>query len=107
MKSSLNLNWRFLCPKSVKKRYCNLTRDARHLAKEVERLNKKIRVSLSADSSHLMENITKKISSEFQNELDQIFEEAKGSGDLLKRVWQQDLNERKALWKDQNRNGRH
>ena len=65
----------------MKKRYCNLTRDARHLAKEVERLNKKIRVSLSADSSHLMENITKKIS-EFQNELDQIFEEAKGSGDL-------------------------
>lgn len=63
----------------MKKRYCNLTRDARHLAKEVERLNKKIRVSLSAYSSHLMENITKKISSEFQNELDQIFEEAKGN----------------------------
>ena len=32
----------------MKKGYCNLTRDARHLAKEVERLNKKIRVSLSA-----------------------------------------------------------
>ena len=54
-----------------------------------------------------MENITKKISSEFQNELDQIFEEAKGSGDLLKRIWQQDVDERKAFWKDQNRNGRH
>ena len=75
--------------------------------KEVERLNKKLRVSLSADSSHQMENIMKKISSEFQNELDQIFEEAKGSGDLLKRIWQHDVDERKAFWKDQNRNGRH
>lgn len=91
----------------MKKQYGNLARDARRLAKEVERLNKKMRVSLSADSSNLMENITKKISSEFQNELDQIFEEAKGSGDLLKRIWQQDLDERKAFWKDQNRNGRH
>ena len=91
----------------MKKQYGNLARDARRLAKEVERLNKKMRVSLSVDSSHLMENITKKISSEFQNELDQIFEEAKGSGDLLKRIWQQDLDERKAFWKDQNRNGRH
>lgn len=63
----------------MKKRYRNLTRDAPRLAKEVEKLNKKIRVSLSADSSHLMENITKKMSSEFQNELDQIFEEAKGN----------------------------
>ena len=107
MKSSSNSNWRFLSPTSAKKRYRNLTRDARRLAKEVERLNKKIRVSLSADSSHQMENITKKISSEFQNELDQIFEEAKGSGDLLKRMWQQDVDERKAFWKDQNRNGRH
>ncbi|CAH3152710.1 unnamed protein product [Porites evermanni] len=53
-----------------------------------------------------MEIITKKISSELQNELDQIFEEAKGSGDLLKRIWQQDLDERKAFWKDQNRNGK-
>lgn len=49
----------------------------------------------------------KKISSEFQNELDQSFEEAKGSGDLLKQIWQHDLDERKAFWKDQNHNGRH
>lgn len=82
-------------------------RDARRLAKEVEKLNKKIWVLLSTDSSHQMEIITKKISSELQNELDQIFEEAKGSGDLLKRIWQQDLDERKAFWKDQNRNGTH
>ena len=107
VKSSSNSNWRFLSPKSAKNRYRNLMRDVRRLAKEVERLNKKIRVSLSADSSHQMENITKKISSVFQNELDQIFEEAKGSGDLLKRIWQQDVDERKAFWKDQNRNGRH
>ena len=71
----------------MKKRYRNLTRDAPRLAKEVEKFNKKIRVSLSADSSHLMENITKKMSSEFQNELDQIFEEAKGNELFVITIW--------------------
>ena len=67
----------------MKKRYRNLTRDAPHLAKEVEKLNKKIRVSLSADSSHLMENITKKMSSEFQNELVYVDIGFKGLNNLM------------------------
>ena len=31
----------------------------------------------------------------------------KGNGKLLKAMWQQDVDEKKAFWKDQSRNGRH
>ena len=57
-----------------------------------------------------MEEITGKISSQFKEDLDVIFEEAetktKGNGRLMKAIWQQDVDERKAFWKDQNRNGK-
>ena len=108
---SSKCNWRFLSPKSAKKRFHNLTSDARGLSKEVKRLSKKVQVSLNSELSDQMEQITTKISSQFHEDLDGIFEEAevkkKGNGKLLKAMWQQDVDEKKAFWKDQSRNGRH
>lgn len=108
---SSKCNWRFLSPKSAKKRFRNLTSDARRLSKEVKRLSKKVQVSLNSELSDQMEQITNKISSQFHEDLDGIFEEAemktKGNGKLLKAMWQQDVDEKKAFWKDQSRNGRH
>ena len=108
---SSKCNWRFLSPKSAKKRFHNLTSDARRLLKEVKRLSKKVQVSLNSESCDQMEQITSKISSQFRKDLDGIFEEAevkaKGNGKLLKAIWQQDVDEKMAFWKDQSRNGRY
>lgn len=108
---SSKCNLRFLSPKSAKKRFHNLTSDARRLSKDVKRLSKKVQVSLNSELSDQMEQITSKISSQFHEDLDGIFEEAevktKGNGKLLKAMWQQDVDEKKAFWKDQSQNGRH
>ena len=109
LKSS-TCNWKFLSPKSAKRRLRNLTADARRLTKEVERLRKKLDVSLSPQLSNEMRQITSKINSQYHECLEDIFEEAdkktKGKGRLMKEMWQQDVDERKAFWKDQCRNGR-
>ena len=108
---SSKCNWRFLSPKSAKKRFHNLTSDARRLSKKVMRLSKKGQVPLNSESCDQMEQITSKISSQFRKDLDGIFEEAevktKGNGKLLKAIWQQDVDEKMAFWKDQSRNGEH
>ena len=110
LKSS-KCNWRFLSPKSAKKRFRNLTTDVRRLSKEVKRLSKKVQVSLNSELCDQMEQITSKISSQFHEDLDGIFEEGerktKGNGKLLKALWQQDVKEKKAFWKDQSQNGMH
>ena len=110
MQKSSTCNWKFLSPKSAKKRVRNLTADARRLTKEVERLRKKLDVSLSPELSGEMRQITSKISSQYHECLDDIFEEAekktKGKGGLMKEMWKQDVDDRKAFWKDQCRNGR-
>ena len=86
-----------LSPKSAKKRFRNLTSDARRLSKEVKRLSKKVKVSLNSELSDQMEQITSKISSQFHEDLDGIFEEAeikmKRNGKLLKAMWKQDVDE--------------
>lgn len=109
LKSS-TCNWKFLSPKSAKKRLRNLTADSRRLTKEVERLRKKLDVSLSPQLSDEMRHITSTIHSQYNEFLEDIFEEAdkktKGKGKLMKEMWQQDVDERKAFWKDQCRNGR-
>ena len=111
LSKSSKCNWRFLSPKSAKKRLRNLTSDARRVSKELKRLNKKVQVSLNSELSGQMEQITNKISSQFREDLNNIFEKAelktKGNGKLLKAMWQQDVDEKKAFWKDQSRNGRH
>jgi len=109
---SSKCNWRFLSPKSANRRFHNLTSDARRLSKEVKRrLSKKVQVSLNSESCDQIEQITGKISSQFRKDLDGIFEDAevkaKGNGKLLKAIWQQDVDEKMAFWKDQSRNGRH
>ena len=108
---SSKCNWRFPSPKSAKKRFHNLTSDARRLSKDVKRLSKKVQVSLNSELCDQMEQITSKISSEFHKDLDGIFEEVevktKGNGKLLKVTWQQDVDKKKAFWKDQSQNGRH
>ena len=113
LKSS-KYNWRFLSPKSAKKRFRNLTSHARRVSKELKelkRLSKKVQVSLNSELSGQMEQITNKISSQFHEDLNSIFEKAelktKGNGKLLNAMWQQDVDEKKAFWKDQSRNGRH
>ena len=76
----------------------------------MERLRKKLDVSLSPELSSEMRQITSKISSQYYECLDDIFEEAekkmKGKGRLMKEMWKQDVDDRKAFWKDQCRNGR-
>ena len=108
---SSKCNWRFLSPKSAKKRFRNLTCDARRVSKQLKRLSRKVQVSLNSELSGQMEQITNKISSQFHEDLNSIFEEAevktKGNGKLLRAMWQQDVDEKNAFWKDQNRNGRH
>ncbi len=110
LSKSSNCNWRFLSPKSAKKRFRHLTAAARKLEKEVRRLNKKVQVTLSSEFSDQMENLTGKISSQFQGNLDAIFQEAdkdaKGNGRLLKEIWKRDVEDRKEFWGDQNRNGK-
>ena len=110
VQKSSTCNWKFLSPKSAKKRVRNLTADARRLTKEVERLRKKLDVSLSPELSSEMRQITSKISSQYHECLDDIFEEAekktKGKGGLMKEMWKQDVDDRNAFWKDQCRNGR-
>ena len=111
LSKSSKCNWRFLSPKSAKKRLRNLTSDARRVSKDLKRLNKKVQVSLNSELSGQMEQITNKISSQFREDLNNIFEKAelktKGNGKLLKAMWQQDVDEKKGFWKDQSRNGRH
>lgn len=105
---SSKCNWRFLSPRSAKKRFRNLTSDARRVSKELKRLSKKVKVSLNSELSDQMAQITNKISSQFHEDLNSIFEEAevktKGNGKLLKAMWQQDVEEKNAFWKDQSRN---
>ena len=85
--------------------------EAHRLSKELKRLSKKVKVSLNSELSDQMAQITNKISSQFHEDLNSIFEEAevktKGNGKLLKAMWQQDVDEKNAFWKDQSRNGRH
>ena len=85
--------------------------NARRVSKELKRLSRKVQVLLNSELSGQMEQITNKISSRFREDLDSIFEEAevktKGNGKLLKAIWQQDVDEKKAFWKDQSQNGRH
>ena len=111
LSKSSKCNWTFLSPKSAKKRFRNLMSDACRVSKELKRLSKKVQVSLNSELSGQMEQITNKISSQFHEDLNGIFEEAelktKGNGKLLKAMWQQDVDEKKAFWKDQSRNGRH
>ena len=111
MSKSSKCNWRFLSPKSAKKRFRNLTCDARRVSKQLKRLSRKVQVSLNSELSGQMEQITNKISSQFHEDLNSIFEEAevktKGNGKLLRAMWQQDVDEKKAFWKDQSRNGRN
>ena len=110
MTKSSNSNWRFLSPKSTKKRLRNLTSDSRRLTKEVERLRKKVDVTLSPELSSQMAQITSKINSQFHECLEDIFEEAdiktNGKGRAMKAMWKQDVDERKAFWKDQIQNGK-
>ena len=58
-----------------------------------------------------MEQITKKITSQFHKDLNSIFEEAevktKGNRKLLKAMWQQDVDKKNAVWTDQSQNDRH
>lgn len=110
LSKSSNCNWRFLNPKSAKKRFRHLTAAARKLEKEVRRLDKKVQVTLSSEFSDQMEKLTGKISSQFQGNLDAIFQEAdkdaKGNGRLMREIWKRDVEDRKAFWRDQNRNGK-
>ena len=105
---SSNCNWRSLGPKSTKKRLRNLTSDSRRLTKEVERLRKNVDVTLSPELSSQMEQITSKINYQFNECLEDIFEEAdiktNGKGRAMKAMWKQDVDERKAFWKDQIQN---
>lgn len=53
-----------------------------------------------------MLKITGTISSEFQDDLHNIFEEAEaqGKGKIVRSIWMKDVEERQSFWKDQNVN---
>lgn len=103
---SAKCNWKFLSPKSQKKRWQNTTSHARRLERDLKRLNRKLQVPLSPDFSKQMKKITGHISSNCKEELRDIFREAEaaGRGEIVKAIWKKDVEERRAFWKDQNLN---
>ena len=103
---SSKCNWRFLSPKSQKRRWRAVTSGVRRLEREVKRLNKQLQVPLSPQFSNQMREITGTISSKFQEDLHDIFEEAdtQGKGKIIRSIWMRDVEDRQAFWKDQNVN---
>lgn len=95
-------NWKFLSPKSQKKRWRNVTSHARRLEREEKRL-KRLQVPLSADFSQQMQQITRRISSKFKDHLEDIFQEAETAGKegIIREIWKKDVDDRRAFWKDQ------
>ena len=71
---------------------------------------KKLVLTLSDNQSKQLENVTKKIDSEFKDELEEIFEEAEsvksGRSMFLRFVWEQDLKEKRDFFMDQRKNGK-
>ena len=67
-------------------------------------------LTLSDNQSKQLENVTKKIDSEFKDELEEIFEEAEsvksGRSMFLRSVWEQDLKEKRDFFMDQRKNGK-
>ena len=60
LSKSSKCNWRFLSPKSAKKRFRNLTSDACGVSKELKRLSRKVQVTLNSELSGQMEQIINK-----------------------------------------------
>ena len=105
---SSKCNWRFLSPKSQRRRWRAVTSGFRRLEREVKRLNKQLQVPLSSHFSNQMREITGTISSKFQKDLLTIFEEAEaqGKGKIVQSIWMKDVEDRRAFWKDQNINSK-
>ena len=105
---SSKCNWRFLSPKSQKRRWRAVTSGVRRLEREVKRLNKQLQVPLSPHFSNQLREITGTISSKFQEDLHDIFEEAdtQGKGKIIRSIWMKDVEDRQAFWKDQNVNSK-
>ena len=105
---SSKCNLRFLSPKSQKRRWRAVTSGVRRLEREVKRLNKQLQVPLSPHFSNQMREITGTISSKFQEDLHDIFEEAEtqGKGKIIRSIWMRDVEDRQAFWKDQNVNSK-
>ena len=103
---SSKCNWKFLSPKSQKKRWRNVTSQVRRLEREVKRLER-LQVPLSADFSEQMQQVTTRISSKFKDNLEDIFQEAEtaGKGAIVRAIWKKDVEERRAFWNDQSLNG--
>lgn len=92
-------NWRFLSPKSQKRRWRAVTSGVRRLEREVKRLNKQLQVTLSPHFSNQMREITGTISAKFQEDLHDIFEEAEtaGKGKIIRSIWMRDAEDRIAF----------
>lgn len=105
---SSKCNWRFLSPKSQKRRWRAVTSGVRRLEREIKRINKQLQVPLSPHFSNQMREITGTISSKFQEDLHDIFEETetKGKGKIIRSIWMRDVEDRQAFWKDQNVNSK-
>lgn len=105
---SSKCNWRFLSPKSQKRRWRAVTSGVRRLQREIKRLNKQLQVPLSPQFSNQMREITGTIASKFQEDLHDIFEEAEtqGKGKIIRSIWMRDVKDRQAFWKDQNVNSK-
>ena len=71
-------------------------------------MNKQLQVPLSPQFSNQMREITGTISSKFQEDLHDIFEEAEtqGKGKIIRSIWMRDVKDRQAFWKDQNVNSK-
>ena len=105
---SSKCNWRFLNPKSQKRRWRAVTFGVRRLEREVKRLNKQLQVPLSPHFSNQMREITATISSKFQEDLHDIFEEAdtQGKGRIIRSIRMRDVEDKQAFWKDQKVNSK-
>ena len=96
---SSKCNWRFLSPKSQKRRWRAVTSGVQRLEREVKRLNKQLQVPLSPSFLNQMREITGTISSKFQDDLHDIFEEAETQekGKIIRSIWMRDVEDRKAF----------
>ena len=103
------VNYRYLSENKKNANMKKMNKKIKKLQKDLKKA-KRLVLTLSDNQSKQLENVTKKIDSEFKDELEEIFEEAEsvksGRSMFLPSVWEPDLKEKRDFFMDQRKNGK-
>lgn len=108
-KISSRCNWRYLSPKSKKKRQTGLSKYNKKLKRQLKKIKVSI-CSLNDTQNCEMNKVVKVIEKDYKAELEDVIEEA-GRGErekmqVLKTVWEQDVKDKKDFLRDQQKNSK-